>query len=146
MIVSKGKYNISTDKNKMDVDFIHAFLTCSYWAESISKEIISKSIEGSLCFGVFSDERQIGFARMITDGATVAYLADVFIDEAHRGKGLSKWLMEVILSHPDLQGLRRIMLGTKDAHGLYAQFGFTPLTDPERLMQIVDPDIYKKSS
>jgi N-acetylglutamate synthase-like GNAT family acetyltransferase len=146
MIISRGKYNINTDKNKMDIDFIHAFLTSSYWAEGISKEIISKSIEGSLCFGVFSDEKQIGFARMITDSATFAYLADVFIDEAHRGKGLSKWLMEVILSHPDLQGLRRLMLATRDAHGLYAQFGFTPLTDPERLMQIVNPAVYKKSS
>ena len=93
MIVSKGKYNITTDKNKMDIDFIHAFLTSSYWAEGISKEIISKSIAGSLCFGVFSDEKQIGFARMITDGATFAYLADVFIDEAHRGKGLSKMVI-----------------------------------------------------
>ena len=130
----------------MDIDFIHAFLTSSYWAEGISKEIIAKSIAGSLCFGVFSDEKQIGFARMITDGATFAYLADVFIDEAHRGKGLSKWLMEVILSHPDLQGLRRLMLATRDAHGLYAQYGFTPLTDPERLMQIVNPGIYKKNS
>lgn len=151
MIVSRGKYNISTDKNKMDIDFIHAFLTSSYWAEGISKEIISKSIGGSLCFGLYFKEnanlpsgRQVGFARMITDGATFAYLADVFIDETHRGKGLSKWLMEVILSYPDLQGLRRIMLGTKDAHGLYTQFGFVSLNTPERWMQIHNPDVYKK--
>ena len=143
MIVSKGDYHITTDKNKLDVDFIHAFLTTSYWAEGISKEIIIKSIEGALCFGVFHGGKQIGFARMITDCATFAYLGDVFIDKDHRGKGLSKWLMEIIMAHPDLQGLRRMMLATKDAHGLYAQFGFTPVPNPERWMQIHNPDIYK---
>jgi GNAT superfamily N-acetyltransferase len=150
MTVLKGEYSISTDKNKMDIDFIHSFLTRSYWAEGITKEIISRSIKGSLCFGVFSTDkqavpagRQVGFARMITDESTFAYLADVFIDDDHRGKGLSKWLMEVILSYPGLRGLRRIMLATRDAHGLYSQFGFTPLTIPERWMQIHNPDVYK---
>lgn len=145
MTVAKSGYSISTDKDKMDIDFIHSFLTCSYWAEGITKEIVSRSIKGSLCFGVFSIDKQIGFARMVTDEATFAYLADVFIDNDHRGKGLSKWLMEVILSYPGLQGLRRILLATRDAHGLYAQFGFSPFTNPDRWMQIHNPDVYKKT-
>ena len=143
MTVSKEDYSISTDKEKFDIDFIHGFLTHSYWAESISKEIVERSIKGSLCFGVFNQDKQVGFARMITDCATFAYLADVFIDEKYRGNGLSKWLMEVILSHPELQSLRRMMLATRDAHGLYEQYGFTPLTNPERWMQIHNPDVYK---
>jgi len=164
MTISKGNYSITTDKNEMDIDFIHGFLATSYWAEGITKDIILRSIKGSLCFGVFENEspatasagnpslkfrrskagRQVGFARMVTDEATFAYLADVFIAEDQRGKELSKWLMEVIISHPDLQGLRRILLATRDAHGLYNQFGFVPLANPERWMQIHDPDVYKK--
>lgn len=163
MTVTKEGYCISSDKNKMDIDFIHDFLTRSYWAEGITKEIVSRSITGSLCFGVFIMEkqagtaapspklqqnkegRQVGFARMVTDGATFAYLADVFIDQDYRGKGLSKWLVGVILSHPGLQGLRRIMLATRDAHSLYAQWGFTLLNNPERWMHIHDPEVYKKA-
>jgi GNAT superfamily N-acetyltransferase len=147
MTITKGEYCISTDKSRMDIDFIHDFLDSSYWAAGITKEVIMRSVNGSLCFGVFyqSDPgRQVGFARMITDGATFAYLADVFIDEKFRGKGLSKWLVEVILAHPDLQGLRRILLATRDAHGLYTQYGFTPLTNADRWMQIHNPDIYKR--
>ncbi len=144
MTVSKSGFAISTDKEKFDIDLIHSFLTRSYWAEGISKDVIKKSIEGSLCFGVFEHEKQVGFARMITDMATFAYLADVFIIEEYQGRGLSKLLMEVIMSHPDLQGLRRFMLATRDAHGLYKQFGFTPLTNVDRWMQIHNPDIYKR--
>jgi GNAT superfamily N-acetyltransferase len=144
MMVTKDNYSITTEKIKLDIDFIHQFLTRSYWAEGISKEIVAKSIEGSLCFGVFDGNRQVGFARMITDGGTFAYLADVFIEKNYRGKGLSKWLMQIIMSHPELQGLRRILLATKDAHGLYSQFGFAPLNNPERWMQIHNPDVYKK--
>jgi N-acetylglutamate synthase-like GNAT family acetyltransferase len=140
----KDRFVISTEKEKLDIDFIHSFLTRSYWAEGISKEIIKRSIDGSLCFGVFENGKQIGFARMITDKATFAYLADVFIIEEYRGLGLSKWLMEVIMSHPDLQGLRRMMLATRDAHSLYEKFGFTQLTNADRWMQIHDPDVYKK--
>ena len=144
MIAVKGDYYISTDKEKMNIDFIHSFLTKSYWAEGITKEIITRSVAGSLCFGVFDNKgEQIGFARMITDEATFAYLADVFIDESYRGKGLSKWLMEVIMSYPGLQGLRRIMLATRDAHGLYTQFGFTKVTNTDRWMQIHNPEVYK---
>ena len=128
----------------MDIDFIHGFLTRSYWAEGITKDIIARSINGSLCFGVFNNDTQVGFARMVTDEATFAYLADVFIIEEQREKGLSKWLMEVILSYPGLQGLRRIILATRDAHDLYTQFGFTLLNNPERWMQIHNPDVYKR--
>ena len=127
----------------MDIDLIHSFLTRSYWAEGISKEIIRRSIEGALCFGVFENDKQVGFARMITDKATFAYLADVFIIDEYRGLGLSKWLMEVIMSHPDLQGLRRIMLATRDAHELYKKFGFTQLNNVDRWMHIHYPDVYK---
>ena len=147
----KDGFTISTEKEKLDIDLIHSFLNRTYWAEGISKEIIRRSIEGSLCFGVFENDkqavpagRQVGFARMITDKATFAYLADVFIIEEYRGRGLSKWLMEIIMSQPDLQGLRRMILATKDAHGLYKQFGFSPLINVDRWMQILDPDVYKR--
>ena len=165
MTISNDGYSISTDKSKMDIDFIHGFLTRSYWAEGVTKDIIKKSVNGSLCFGVFRNDpsplasvsggqslwrrhagKQVGFARMVTDEATFAYLADVFIIEDHRRKGLSKWLMETIMSYPGLQGLRRMLLATRDAHGLYTQFGFTPLNNPERWMQIHNPDIYKNAS
>jgi len=139
----KDGFTISTENEKMDIDLIHSFLTRSYWAEGISKEIISRSVEGALCFGVFENDKQVGFARMITDRATFAYLADVFIIEEYRGRGLSKWLMEVIMSHPDLQGLRRMMLATRDAHELYKKFGFTPLNNVDRWMHIHQPEIYK---
>jgi len=140
----KDGFTISTEKEKLDIDLIHSFLNRTYWAEGISKEVIRRSIEGSLCFGVFENDKQVGFARMITDKATFAYLADVFIIEEFRGRGLSKWLMEIIMSHPDLQGLRRMILVTKDAHGLYKQFGFTPLMNVDRWMNILDPDVYKR--
>ena len=144
MDFTKDRFYISTEKEKMDIDLIHSFLTRSYWAEGISKEIVGRSIEGALCFGVFENEKQIGFARMITDKATFAYLADVFIIEEYRGLSLSKWLMEVIMSHPDMEGLRRMMLATRDAHELYKKFGFTPLNNVDRWMHIHHPDVYKE--
>ncbi len=143
-------FYVSSDPAELDIDFIHRFLTRSYWSEGISREIVEKAIRNSLCFGVFVDgkqaghaSRQAGFARMVTDKATFAYLADVFIHEDFRGRGLSKLLMKMIMAHPDLQGLRRIILATRDAHGLYAQVGFTPLNNPERWMQVHQPDVYK---
>lgn len=129
-------YRISTDQSEMDVDAIHAYLTRSYWAEGISRELVERSIRGSLCFGLFNGPEQIGFARAITDRATYAYLADVYILEDHRGTGLGKRLVAAVLAHPDLQGLRRIVLRTRDAHGLYSQFGFVPATRPESLMEL----------
>lgn len=142
---TKDDFLITTDKNKIDLAYIHWFLTHSYWAESIPIEIVQRSIEGSLCFSVVYLNHQIGFARVITDEATFAYLADVFIDENFRGRGLSKWLMEIIVNHPALQGLRRFLLATRDAHGLYKQFGFESLNKVDRWMQIHNPDVYKKS-
>ena len=140
----KDDFSISTDKTKIDSAYVHCFLTTSYWAEGISLETVKRSIEGSLCFAVFYKEAQVGFARVITDETTFAYLCDVFIDESHRGRGLSKCLMEVILGYPGLQGLRRFMLATRDAHGLYKAFGFAPLTFTDRWMHIHHPDRYKK--
>ena|SRR3990167_269908 len=137
-------YKISASKNEMDIDAIHNFIGRSYWAEGIQKDTLSKAVNNSLCFGVFTTSgEQIGFARMITDSATFAYLADVYILEVHRGKGLSKRLMQEIMAHPDLQGLRRINLATRDAHGLYEKFGFKPLSSPEKVMEILKPDVYK---
>lgn len=142
----KDRFWITTDKSKLDIPFIHSFLTGSYWAMGISQDIVQKCVDGSVSFGVFHEDQQIGFARVVTDKASFGYLADVFIDEAWRGQGLSKWLMEIIMEHPDLQGFRRFLLATRDAHGLYRQFGFTELNNPERWMQIHNPDVYKKLS
>lgn len=137
------EYEISTDASRFDIDAIHATLTQSYWSPGIPRETVVKATANALCFGVFHHGEQVGFARMITDRATFAYLADVYVAEAHRGKGVSKKLMAFILAHPDLQGLRRIMLATRDAHALYAQFGFTPLKAPDRLMEKHAPDVYQ---
>ncbi|HEV2383110.1 MAG TPA: GNAT family N-acetyltransferase [Terriglobia bacterium] len=136
---------ISTDPAKLDLDVIHGFLSQAYWSEAVPRSTLERAIRNSLCFGVYVDGRQAGFARVVTDRATFAYIADVFILEPHRGRGLSKQMMGVIRSHPDLQGLRRWSLATRDAHGLYSQFGFTPLQIPERHMEILDLEIYKKA-
>jgi len=143
----KENYFISTDISKLNVDMVHNFLSVeSYWAKGIPKNIVEKSIRNSLCFGVYFDDEQIGFARLVTDKATFAYLADVFILPIHRGKGLSKFLMQTIHAHPELQNLRRWWLGTKDAHGLYEQFGWTRINDEvaKRFMQKHNPDVYKR--
>jgi GNAT superfamily N-acetyltransferase len=133
--VQQDDFIISTDKTKLDITVIHNYLCNeSYWAKNIPMNIVEKSIEGSLCFGLYINKKQIGFARVITDHATFAYIADVFVLTEYRGKGLSKWLMKGIMRHPGLQGLRRWLLATRDAHGLYAQFGFLPLDKPERIM------------
>src|SRR5262245_31928009 len=131
-----GHLTISTDKSKLDLTVVHQFLSGSYWAEGIPVEVVSRAIEHSLCFGVYDDGRQIGFARVISDFATFAYLADVFILESHRGRGLSKLLMREVMNHPDLQGLRRFTLMTRDAHGLYRQFGFAGASRPDYYMEI----------
>lgn len=127
---------IRTEPDRLDVDAIHAFLTRSYWAKGVSRERVAKSLEGSLCFGLFEGERQIGFARVITDRATFGYLCDVYVLEAHRGRGLGKRLVEAVRAHPDLRALRRLLLKTRDAHGLYAQFGFERVGDGHDFMQI----------
>lgn len=142
----RGVYSISTDTEAMDLDAVHAFLARSYWARDVPQEIVARAMRGSLCFGLFHEGAQIGFARAVTDRATFAYMADVYVLEAHRGRGLGKWLIEVMLAHPDLQGLRRFMLGTRDAHGLYAQLGFAPLARPEIFMEINHPNLYVKTA
>jgi GNAT superfamily N-acetyltransferase len=139
----KGKFVISTDKERFDLNIVHGFLTECYWAKGIPREVVARAIENSLCFGVYCDRKQVGFARVISDYATYAYIGDVFVLEAYRGYGLGKWLMECVMQHPGLQGLRRWSLVTADAHGLYAQFGFTPLKTPERYMELHNPEVYK---
>ncbi len=142
----KGKYLISTDPARLDIAAIHAFLTRAYWSEGIPKEIVERAVQNSLCFGVYDIEtqKQIGLARLVTDLTTYAYICDVYILEQYRGQGLSKWLMECVKSYPDLQGLRRWSLVTRDAHELYRQFGFVNLVAPERYMEITRPNIYKQ--
>ncbi len=136
MTAVKDGFEISTDKSKLNITLIHQYLSVeSYWAKNIPLALVQKSIEGSFCFGLYFQEQQIGFARVITDFAVFGYLADVFILPAYRGRGLSKWLMETIMNHPELQNFRRWMLATRDAQGLYRQFGFVPLPNPERIMQ-----------
>ena len=134
---------ISTDNERLDLDLVHGFLTQCYWAKEIPREVVARSIENSLCFGVYGDGKQVGFARVISDRATYAYIGDVFVLESYRGRGLGKWLMECVMQHPWLQGLRRWSLVTQDAHGLYSQFGFTSLKTPESYMEMLDPEVYK---
>ncbi|MBD9369052.1 GNAT family N-acetyltransferase [Xanthomonas sp. XNM01] len=142
-----GTLRIGTDRHELDVDLIHAFLaTEAYWCRGIPRAVVERAIAGSLCFGGYLDGvGQVAFARVITDGATFAYLADVFVLPEHRGRGYSKQLVATIMEHPQLQGLRRFMLATFDAHGLYTQFGFTPPARPDRLMERLDSDIYTRA-
>ncbi|HAS8111404.1 TPA: N-acetyltransferase [Vibrio vulnificus] len=138
-------FEISTDNNRLNFEVIYEFISHSYWSADIPKATLEKAISNSFCFGVYDPiGNQVGFARLITDKATFAYLADVFIIESQRGKGLSKRLVETIVTHPELQGLRRMVLATRDAHGLYAQYGFKPVENPEILMQIWQPNIYRE--
>ena len=143
MEFQRGEFFISTEKTKLDYRMIHQFLEESYWAEGIPPETVKKAIENSLCFGVYHRDGQIGFARVITDYATYAYLGDVFILKNYRGRGLSKWLVESVTGYPELQGLRRWMLATRDAQGLYVQFGFKVLKAPDRWMEKHNPDVYR---
>lgn len=136
-------YDISNDNRLLDLEVIHGFISQSYWAKEIPKNLVERMIKNSLCFGLYYRGSQVGFARIISDHATFAYLADVFILPGHRGRGLSKALVQTILAHPELQGLRRWMLVTLDAQGLYGQFGFKPLEHPERHLEIHHPGIYE---
>ena len=142
-----GDYLISTDPDKLDLDAIHACLSReSYWAEGISRERLHTAIEHSLPFGLYHNGAQIGFARAISDFSTFAYLADVYIDEDHRGRGLSRLLLESVLAHPRLLKLRRWMLGTRDTHDLYAQLGFIPLEEPGRWMELPNATTYSRET
>ncbi len=141
---TNGAFLISTDKTKLDIGVIHHYLSSqSYWARHIPEETVRLSVEGSFCFGVYHQGKQIGFARLISDFATMGYIADVFIVEEYRGRGLAKWLMACITGLPELQGLRRWMLGTRDAHFLYEKSGFKPLAKPEIFMEKVRPNPYQ---
>ena len=138
-------YIISTERARMDIPFIHHYLsTESYWCKGIPLEVVQRSVEHSLNFGVFLGKEQVGYAKVVTDFATVAYLGDVFIIRDHRGKGLSKWLMQQVMAHPDLQGLRRWILLTRDAHELYKQYGWQPIASPDRWMEVHDPEVYSR--
>jgi GNAT superfamily N-acetyltransferase len=142
--LSNGEFRISTDRSELDVLAIHRFLSEeSYWCPGIPLATVQRSIEHSLCFGVFAGKRQVGFARVVSDFATVAYLGDVFVLPEFRGRGLSKWLMQTINEHPDLQGLRRWVLLTRDAHDLYQQFGWQDLAAPDRWMERHNPNVYQ---
>ena len=140
---SMDQYEISTERSRLDVGLIHNFLHSSYWARGIPRTVVEKSIEHSLCFGAFLGNQQVGFARAVTDYSTFAYIGDVFVLTEHRGRGVSKLLMRAIVAHPELQGLRRLLLATKDAHGVYSQFGFQPLDHPEHFMTIHHPGVYE---
>lgn len=138
----RGDYLISTDRSRLNVALIHHFLSeKTYWAQGRTRDVVQRSIDNSLPFGIYKGNDLVGFARIVTDYATFAWIADVFVLPEHRGHGLSKWLMEVMLSHPELQGFRRWVLATKDAHSLYARFGFIALHRPERWMERPDPNM-----
>jgi GNAT superfamily N-acetyltransferase len=137
-------FTISTDPARLDVDAVHAYLAASYWAERIPREIVERALRNSLCFGLYEGDRQIGLARVVTDAATFAYLCDVYVLPEKQGRGLGKWLMQCVMEHPDLQGLRRFSLVTRDAHELYRPFGFTETASPGWHMEIVRPEIYKQ--
>jgi GNAT superfamily N-acetyltransferase len=135
----RGGYTISTDRDRLDIELIHRFLSeDSYWAAGVTREVVERSIENSLCFGLHHGNEQVGFARVVTDRAAFAYLADVFVLTPHRGRGLGKWLIETVISHPDLQNLRRFFLGTADAHSLYERYGFRAV-DSSRMMELRHP-------
>ncbi len=144
MTWERPPYRISDDPAAVDLDVVHEFLETSYWARGIPRETVARGIEHSLPFSLFEGETQVGFARAVTDRATFAYLADVFVLPEHRGRGLAKWLVETVLAHPELKGLRRWILMTRDAHGLYRRFGFTEPADPSRFLTLHDPDVYSR--
>lgn len=141
---SQTSFVVSTDPALLQIEVIHGFLRTTYWSPDIPKEFVERAIKHSLCFGLYEGAAQIGFARVVSDRASFAYLADVFVLPEYRGRGLSKFMMKCIKEHPELQNLRRWMLATADAHELYRQFGFSQIKKPERLMEIVDADIYQR--
>jgi GNAT superfamily N-acetyltransferase len=143
---ARDGYVISDDPARLDRDLIHRFLSEeSYWSPGIPRQVVDRALDNSICFGVYAGSEQVAFARAVTDRATFAYLADVFVVESHRGRGLGQWLVETVLEHRDLQGLRQFILGTWDAHGLYEQFGWRPLERVERFMSIehMPEDLYR---
>lgn len=146
VVERQGDFELSTDPSRLDRGLIHRFLSeQSYWATGVPRAVVDRSIEHSLCFGVYRTGAQVAFARVVTDRATFAYLADVFVLPEYRADGLGQWMITIVVRHPALQGLRRFLLATKDAHGLYARFGFVPLANPTRFLERFDPDVYAGS-
>ncbi len=141
---SRGDAVLTTDPGRVDLDVVHGFLAQAYWCAGIPRALVARSIEHSIPFSLFVAGRAAGFARVVSDRATVAYVGDVFVLPEHRGRRLSVWMMECVVAHPDLQGLRRWILLTRDAHGLYSRFGFTPLAAPERWMERWDREVYTR--
>jgi len=141
----RSGFVVTCDPLKLDRQVVADFLAKSYWAKGIPAETVDRSIDGSICFALLEGERQVGFARVISDRATIAYLGDVFVLPEFRGRGLAKWLVECVMPHPELRGLRRWILVTRDAHGLYEQLGFKPLGRPEGYMELHDPDVYRRT-
>ena len=141
-MVTTPRYEVTTDSSRFDLEAIHAFLSRAYWSQDIPRAVVERAVANSLCFALLLGKEQVGLARVVTDRATFAYLSDVYVLEEHRGKGLARLLLDAVVAHPDLQGLRRMLLATRDAHGLYAKYGFQPLATPERLMLRDDPDVY----
>ena len=139
----RGEYTVTSDPDRLDMDVVHGYLSRAYWCEEIPRATLERALRHSLCFSLFEGERQIGLVRVITDYTTFAYLCDVFVLESHQGKGLGTWMMQCVMQHPELQGLRRWHLTTRDAHALYRKVGFVPLSKPERHMEVFTPDIYK---
>lgn len=137
-----GRHTVTDEGGHVDLERVHGWLARAYWSEGIPRETVERAVRGSLCFSLYDGEEQVGFARVVTDRATFAYLCDVVVAEKHRGCGLGEWLVACVMAHPDLQGLRRFTLATRDAHGLYARFGFTPPAHPEILMEIARPGLY----
>jgi GNAT superfamily N-acetyltransferase len=140
----QGPFLVSDDRSRLDLAVIHGFLRTAYWSTGVPAGVVRRAIEASLCFGLFEHGRQVGFARAVTDRATYAYLADVFVLPSHRGRGLGHWLIECVMAHPDLQGLRRFTLVTRDAHDFYRPFGFEALRDPDRYLERFAPDVYAR--
>jgi GNAT superfamily N-acetyltransferase len=144
---TRGSYTITTDRARLDLDAVHAFLVHAYWCEGVPRELLARAVAHSLCFSLLEEgSRQVGLARVCTDSATFAYLMDVYVLSERRGQGLGRWLIECVMDHPRLAGLRRFSLVTRDAHGLYSQFGFGPLAHPDRHMEIVKPDLYRQAA
>ncbi len=139
---TRGEYTVSDNPQRLDIDAIHAYLCRSYWAEAIPRDLVERGVRGSLCVGLYRGQAQVGFARVVTDRATFAYLCDVYVLEQERGLGLGVWLIEFVMQHPELQGLRRWVLATRDAHELYSKFGWSPPAHPETYMEIARPGIY----
>ena len=144
-MTQQGAYQFSFDRDRLQPEVIHAFLSASYWAKDMPIEVMQKAIDGSLCIGVYeADGAQVGFGRVVTDRATFAYLSDFFVLPEHGGRGIAREMVSRLLAHPELQGLRRWMLATEDAHGVYAKLGFSPLEFPDMFMEIRNPDVYRK--